>query len=116
MAIDTEEKRRSALLHIIPFMPPWPTADSSIDAGDRADVLGFYSGLFGSGDLTETCDTATMSFAGVAVSSPQSVVTADTELYMGGRVSKTQNLPPAKRQSANTLYDYMGLSRRGRRR
>jgi hypothetical protein len=47
MAIDTEEKRRSALFFLLPYLRALPVADGTVDSGDRAHVLGLYSGIAG---------------------------------------------------------------------
>lgn len=43
MAIDTEDKRRSAVN--MPLFTVMPTADGSIDAQDREQATGYYSGI-----------------------------------------------------------------------
>lgn len=43
MAIDTEDKRRSAVN--MPLFTVMPTADGTIDAEDREQATGYYSGI-----------------------------------------------------------------------
>jgi len=46
MAIDSENKRRSAMNAMFPWMfPILPVADSSMDQGDRQHVCGVYRGI-----------------------------------------------------------------------
>lgn len=45
MAVDTPEKRRSMMSLSLPLWDSLPVADGSFDDGDRAHLLGFYSGI-----------------------------------------------------------------------
>ena len=45
MAIDSPEKRRSMMSFSLPLWDSLPVADGSFDDGDRAHLLGFYSGV-----------------------------------------------------------------------
>ena len=42
MAIDSHDKRRSALGHGLPHMAVMPVADGTIDDADRPHVMGLY--------------------------------------------------------------------------
>lgn len=47
MAINSEEKRRSAVFPLLWWLRSLPTADATIDEGDRGHVVGTYSGFGG---------------------------------------------------------------------
>lgn len=53
MAIDTEDKRRSAAPHLwgIPGMGTAPVPNTDIDAGDREHFAGFYRGISAAGPV-----------------------------------------------------------------
>jgi len=45
VAIDTRDKRASALACGLPWLVPLPTPDGTIGAADRAHSAGFYAGI-----------------------------------------------------------------------
>jgi hypothetical protein len=45
MAIDTRDKRSSALYVTSPWRSQWPTPDGILDTGDRQEIAFMYSGI-----------------------------------------------------------------------
>lgn len=45
MAIDTRDKRASALGRGLRFLAIFPAPDGTIDAGDRLQIVGLYRGI-----------------------------------------------------------------------
>lgn len=51
MAVDTENKRRSAAS--LPTIVIAPEPDSAISAADRIHIVGYYSGIIAAAELTD---------------------------------------------------------------
>ena len=49
MAIDTENKRRSAVQNALPFLAVLPVADGSLNQADRQHVSWLYRGILAAG-------------------------------------------------------------------
>jgi hypothetical protein len=50
MAVDTEEKRKSAIAFALyPFFPGLPAGDGTISQADRQQVTGAYAGILSGG-------------------------------------------------------------------
>ena len=57
MAIDTRDKRASAISAGIPFIVIAPLADGTIDAGDRQMVADVYSGIAADAPVISLAET-----------------------------------------------------------
>lgn len=54
---DTEDKRRSAFAHGLPWMVVYPEPDGTLNEGDRVHILGFYRGVLASAEWAKPSGT-----------------------------------------------------------
>jgi len=74
MAIDTRQKRRSIVNMRCPWRRTLPAGDGTIDQGDRQQVLGYYSGILWSEDLTSFYGV--LGISGLVAIGPEATATA----------------------------------------
>lgn len=89
MAVDTRNKRSSAINVGLPWRGQWPTPDGAIGAQDRSEILGLYDGISfvattsGTLDATEGADVAALA-GNIPVSGSLSATEgADTDATTG---------------------------------
>ena len=79
MAIDTPEKRASALNYGTPWCSPLPVADGTVDFRDRAHRCGWYGGIVAT--VHDEAVVEAMTFADLVKSAEDLVVRVDYWLH-----------------------------------